>query len=90
MAENVIGHLLGHARPVSRRHRSLVAQQHRLQRLSHLMLEFALIQLGVVERRSEHLEQGLVDSCASAGRTGLHAVPSAAGTPRRSTMGTVG
>ena len=60
VAEDVVGHLLRDADPVGGGHRRLVALQHYLQRLGHLLFKLPLVEVRVVQLRSEHVQQRLV------------------------------
>jgi hypothetical protein len=72
VAQDVVGDLLRDARPVGHRQRGLLAGEHLLQRDAHLLLELGLGEPGVVELRTEGLQQLLVDLALEIGEWVRH------------------
>ena len=80
IAEDVVGDLLGDARPVGHREGRVVLSQHFLQGGADLLLEIGLGQSRVVELGTEVVQQRLVDSTLEVGERVAH--PAVAGCRR--------
>src|SRR6266487_395058 len=57
MTQYVVEDLVGDARPVAGRHRGFIAPQHALQRFDYALPQLPLVDVRVIERRAECLEQ---------------------------------